>query len=240
MTRIDGRDFSQLRDVKITRHFLDYAEGSCLYESGRTKVVCAASIDTKVPQWMRDTGRGWITGEYGMMPRSTHTRSPREASRGKQGGRTHEIQRLIGRALRSVVHLDKLGEVTIWIDCDVLQADGGTRTAAVTGGFIALYDALMTLAPGRGWKTPPITEFLAATSVGIVGRQYCLDLNYEEDSKAEVDMNVVMTESGKIIEIQGTAEAYPFSRDGLDSMIDLAAGGINELIKLQKTALELP
>ncbi len=240
MIRIDGRDFKELREVKITRHFLEYAEGSCLYESGRTKVICAASIDTKVPRWMRDTGRGWITGEYGMMPRSTHTRSPREASRGKQGGRTHEIQRLIGRALRSVVHLDKLGEVTIWIDCDVLQADGGTRTAAVTGGFVALYDALMTLAPDRGWKTPPITEFLAATSVGIVGRQYCLDLNYEEDSKAEVDMNVVMTESGKIIEIQGTAEAYPFSRDGLDSMIDMATGGINELIKLQKSALELP
>jgi ribonuclease PH len=239
MKRIDGREYDELRPAKITRGFLDYAEGSCLYEAGRTKVVCAASIETRVPQWMRDTGGGWITGEYGMMPRSTHTRSPREASRGKLGGRTHEIQRLIGRALRSVVHLDKIGEITVWIDCDVLQADGGTRTAAVTGGFVALYDALMTMAPARGWQTPPVTEFLAATSVGIVGKNYCLDLNYEEDSKAEVDMNLVMTESGKIIEVQGTAEGYPFSRDGLDKMIDLATGGIKDLVKLQKDALGL-
>jgi ribonuclease PH len=239
MTRHDGREFNQLRDIKITRNYLDYAEGSCLYESGRTKVICAASIDTNVPRWMRDTGKGWITGEYAMMPRATHTRTPREVIRGKQGGRTHEIQRLIGRSLRSIVHLDKIGEVTITVDCDVLQADGGTRTAALSGGFVALYDALMTLAPARGWKAPPITEFMAATSVGIVGKQFCLDLNYEEDSKAEVDMNVIMTESGKIIEIQGTAEAYPFSRDGLDTMIDMAQDGIKQIIEKQKSVLEI-
>lgn len=237
MARNDGREFNQLRDITITRNYLDYAEGSCLYESGKTKVICAASIDTNVPRWMRDTGRGWVTGEYAMMPRSTHTRTPREVNRGKQGGRTHEIQRLIGRSLRSVVHLDRIGEVTITIDCDVLQADGGTRTAALSGGFVALYDALMTLAPARGWKTPPISEFMAATSVGIVGRQLSLDLNYEEDSKAEVDMNVVMTESGKMIEVQGTAEAYPFSRDSLNQMIDLAEAGVKEIIEKQKAAL---
>lgn len=236
MTRIDGRQFDELREIKITRGFLEYAEGSCLFEAGRTKVICTASIEDRVPQWLRDSGRGWVTGEYGMLPRSTHTRSPREAG-GRLGGRTQEIQRLIGRALRSVVHLDKLGEITIWIDCDVIQADGGTRTAAISGGFIALYDALMTLAPGHGWKEPPVTEFLAAVSVGIIGKQYFLDLNYEEDSKAEVDMNLVMTESGKIIEVQGTAEAYPFSRDGLDKMIDMAAVGIKELIAAQKKEL---
>jgi ribonuclease PH len=237
--RNDGRDFGELREVKITKDYMDWAEGSCLYEAGNTKVICTASIEERVPMWMRDSGGGWVTGEYGMLPRATHTRKQREVSSGRIGGRTQEIQRLIGRALRSVVHLDKLGAITIWIDCDVIQADGGTRTAAITGGYIALYDALLRLAPGMGWKEPPVTEFLAATSVGIVGRQYCLDLNYEEDSKAEVDMNLVMTESGKIIEVQGTAEAYPFSRDGLDKMIDLAGSGIKQLVEKQKSALGL-
>ncbi len=239
MKRNDGRDFGELREVVITKDYIEWAEGSCLYEAGNTKVICTASVDERVPMWLRDQGGGWVTGEYGMLPRATHTRKPREASSGRLGGRTQEIQRLIGRALRSVVHLDKLGEITIWVDCDVIQADGGTRTAAITGGFIALYDAMMGLAPGMGWKEPPVTEFLAAVSVGIVGRQYCLDLNYEEDSKAEVDMNLVMTESGKIIEVQGTAEAYPFSRDGMDKMIDLAGAGIKELTGKQKAVLGL-
>lgn len=239
MQRADGRKSDELREIKITRDFIEWAEGSCLYEAGHTKVVCTASIEQRVPRWLRDSGQGWVTGEYGMLPRATHTRTKREVASGRPGGRTQEIQRLIGRALRSVVHLDKLGEITVWIDCDVIQADGGTRTAAITGGFIALYDALARLGSGMGWKEPPVTEFLAATSVGIVGKHYCLDLNYEEDSKAEVDMNLVMTESGKIIEVQGTAEAYPFSREGLDKLIDLADLGIKHLVKEQKKAMGL-
>jgi ribonuclease PH len=235
MPRADGRQPDELRPVTITRHFLKYAEGSALITLGDTKVVCSASIDERVPPWMRGTARGWISAEYGMLPRATSERTPRDV--GRPSGRTQEIQRLVGRSLRAAVDLDKLGERTIWIDCDVLQADGGTRTAAITGAFVALVDALYVLRKtgALGWW--PLREFLAATSAGIVDGETVLDLNFEEDSRARVDMNVVMTESGRFVEVQGTAEGLPFTREEMQQMLALAQRGITQLIARQREAL---
>lgn len=235
MARTDGRKADELRPLVITRHFLKHAEGSVLIALGDTKVVCAASIDERVPQWMRGGGRGWITAEYGMLPRSTHERSPRET--GRPSGRVQEIQRLVGRSLRAAVDLDKLGERTIWLDCDVIQADGGTRTASITGAFVALVDALHVLRKTGALAWWPLREFLAATSVGIVGGEAVLDLNYEEDSRARVDMNVVMTESGRLVEIQGTAEGLPFTRQEMQGLLDLAERGVRALIAQQRASL---
>ncbi|OQX83207.1 MAG: ribonuclease PH [Candidatus Omnitrophica bacterium 4484_49] len=235
--RIDGRNNEQLREVKIITNFIKFAEGSCLIEVGNTKVVCTASVEDKVPQFLKGSGSGWITAEYGMLPRANRARNIREATRGMVGGRTHEIQRMIGRSLRAVVDLKSLGERTIWIDCDVIQADGGTRTASITGGFVALYFAIQELIRGKILSQDPIKEFLAATSVGILNSEHILDLSYEEDFRAEVDMNVVMTETGKIVEIQGTAEKSPFTKSDLDNLIALAHEGIKQLIKFQKNAL---
>jgi len=235
MARVDGRKADDLRPLVITRHFLKHAEGSVLIELGDTKVVCAASIDERVPQWMRGGGRGWVTAEYGMLPRSTHERSPRET--GRPSGRVQEIQRLVGRSLRAAVDLDKLGERTIWLDCDVIQADGGTRTASITGAFVALADALHVLRKTGALAWWPLREFIAATSVGIVGGEAVLDLKYEEDSRARVDMNVVMTESGRFVEIQGTAEGLPFTRQEMQGLLDLADRGVKALIAQQRASL---
>lgn len=235
MPRIDGRQADQLRPLVITRHFLKHAEGSALIELGDTKVVCAASIDERVPQWMRGGGRGWVTAEYGMLPRSTHERSPRET--GRPSGRVQEIQRLVGRSLRAAVDLDKLGERTIWLDCDVIQADGGTRTASITGAFVALVDALHVLRKTGALAWWPLREFIAATSVGIVDGEAVLDLKYEEDSRARVDMNVVMTESGRIVEIQGTAEGLPFTRQEMQGLLDLADRGVKAVVARQRETL---
>ena len=237
MERVDGRRADQLRPVVIERDFIKHAEGSVLIAVGDTKVICTASVEDKVPPFLRGLGEGWITAEYAMLPRATEVRNVREASRGKQGGRTHEIQRLIGRALRAVVDLKAIGERTIWIDCDVIQADGGTRTSSITGAYIALVDALTKLKEQENWETLPITDYLAAISVGIVDEQVLLDLCYQEDSQAEVDLNVVMTGSGKLVEIQGTAEAETFTRQELTAMLDLAESGINELVKIQRRVL---
>lgn len=239
--RQDGRGPAELRPTRIERGVLDHAEGSCLITVGGTRVLCAATIETGVPAWLRGKGRGWVTAEYGMLPRATHTRTPREATRGRIGGRTHEIQRLIGRSLRSVVDLTALGDRTVWLDCDVIQADGGTRTAAITGAMVALYDALSRspVPAGRAAPYMPIREFVAATSVGLVRTFPVLDLCYGEDVDAGVDCNLVMTESGRFVEIQGTAEGEPFSRAALDTMLELGAGGIRQLIGLQKAALGL-
>lgn len=234
MERIDGRKPDELRKVKITRPYLDFAEGSLLIELGKTRIICTASVEEKVPPFLKGTGQGWVTAEYAMLPRSTSTRSPRESSIGRVGGRTHEIQRLIGRSLRSVVDLRSLSELSIWMDCDVIQADGGTRTAAITGSFIALYDALRFLVEQGRLAEMPLTEFVSATSVGIVDGQPLLDLCYEEDAAAQVDMNVIMTGSGKIIEIQGTAESHPFNREEMDDLLSLAEKGINKLVAVQK------
>ncbi|WP_027720086.1 MULTISPECIES: ribonuclease PH [unclassified Desulfurobacterium] len=230
--RPDGRDYDELRPVKITLDYVRYPEGSCLIEVGDTKVICSASVEEKVPPFLKDSGKGWITAEYSMLPRATATRNVREAAKGKLSGRTQEIQRLIGRALRSAVNLEKLGERTVWIDCDVIQADGGTRTASITGAFVALYLALKKLE-----LTDAISSFVAATSVGIVESIPCLDLNYQEDSSAEVDMNVVMNEKGEFIEIQGTGEERPFNREELDKLLELAEKGIKGLIEIQKSVL---
>lgn len=230
--RADGRQVDQLRPVQITRDFNIHAEGSVLIEIGNTKVICTATIEDRVPFFLRGKGEGWITAEYSMLPRATEVRNQRESTRGKVGGRTHEIQRLIGRSLRSVVDLKTLGERTIWIDCDVIQADGGTRTAAITGSFIALADALRKVGGKVG-----IQEYLAAISMGIVDGRPLLDLCYTEDHSAQVDFNVVMTSSGKIVEIQGTAEESPFSREEMNHLMDLAEKGISELIDLQKSLL---
>src|SRR5881398_3570065 len=211
--RSDHRPANQLRDTKLTPGYLDHAEGSVFIEAGRTRVICTASVEDRVPQFLRNTGKGWVTAEYGMLPRATSTRMQREASAGKVGGRTQEIQRLIGRSLRSVTNLPALGERTIWIDCDVIQADGGTRTAAITGAFVALVDALHVLRSTGMITVWPVREFLAATSAGFVEGQAVLDLSFAEDSRARVDMNVVMTEMGRIVEVQGTAEGLPFTRD---------------------------
>lgn len=238
MKRVDGRIAGEGRPVKITRGFLPYAEGSVLFELGETRVICAATVEEKVPAWLRGKGRGWVTAEYSMLPRATESRTTREVVSGRPKGRTSEIQRLIGRSLRSVVELDKLGgEVQIIVDCDVINADGGTRTASITGAFIALYDALEgCIAKGR-IKELPLTDFIAATSVGVIDGVPCLDLNYLEDSRAEVDMNVVMNGSGEIIEVQGTAEGRPFSRSAMDQLMDLAQGGISALIERQRSEL---
>lgn len=237
MERLDGRRPDQLRPVQIMRNFTKYAEGSVLIAIGDTKVICTASVEDKIPGWLRGQEQGWITAEYAMLPRSTHTRSQREAMRGKVGGRTMEIQRLIGRALRSVVDLKKLGEQMIVLDCDVIQADGGTRTASITGAFIALMDAINWMIGNNKLATSPINNFLAATSVGIVDSTPILDLCYEEDSKAQVDMNVIMTGDGKIIELQGTGEEAPFTRDQLNQLYTLGEKGVLELISYQKEVL---
>ncbi len=235
--RPNGRTPAQMRPVTITRNFTAHAEGSVLIEFGQTKVLCNASVVDGVPRFLKGKGQGWITAEYGMLPRSTHSRMNREAASGKQGGRTLEIQRLIGRALRAAVDLTKLGEVTITIDCDVIQADGGTRTAAITGACVALIDALRWLQEQGKLKTDPLKYMVAAVSVGIHEGQAICDLEYVEDSAAETDMNVVMTECGKIIEVQGTAEGEPFSQEELLQLLELAKGGIAELVALQKQAL---
>lgn len=238
MVRQDQRGFEILRKVTITKDYIKYAEGSCLIELGNTKVICTATLEETVPPFLKDKGTGWITAEYGMLPRSCVTRVPREAARGKINGRTYEIQRLIGRSLRAVVDMKALGERTIWLDCDVLQADGGTRTASITGSFVALADALIKMKKQKIFSQIPLKDFVAATSMGIIDGQPLLDLTFEEDSKADVDMNIVMTGSGKIIEIQGTAEGEPFSQKELDRLIDLGKKGIAELINLQKENLK--
>ncbi len=234
--RIDGRTNDQIRPVRITRDFIRHAEGSVLIEVGETKVICTATIEEKVPTWLRGAGHGWVTAEYAMLPRATPQRNAREVVKGRQSGRTQEIQRLVGRALRSVVDLKALGERTVWLDCDVIQADGGTRTAAVTGAFVALADALAKIAKDET-EPLPLYDFLAATSVGILDEQLLLDLCYEEDSRVSVDMNLVMTGMGQIVEVQGTAEGAAFSREEMNVLMDLAAKGIEDLITVQKTVL---
>ncbi len=237
MTRIDNRNNDQLRDIKITRDYTRYAEGSVLMEMGETKVICTASIEDKVPPFLRHTGTGWINAEYSMLPRSTHQRKVRESSRGKIDGRTQEIQRLIGRAIRSVIDLDKIGERTIWVDCDVIQADGGTRTASITGAFVAVVDALNKLHKSKAIKEMPVRNFVSAISVGIVNNQHLLDLCYEEDSNAQVDMNIIMTDKCEFVEVQGTGEERPFSRKDLNALLELGEKGNKELIKAQREAL---
>ena len=235
--RNDGRSANALRSIKITRGFTKHAEGSVLIECGDTKVICTASIEESVPPFLRGRGTGWVTAEYSMLPRATHTRSSREAAKGKQTGRTLEIQRLIGRSLRAVTDLAKLGERSIHIDCDVIQADGGTRTASITGSYVALVDALTTLTAKGVLNEIPIKEAVAAVSVGIVGGNALLDLNYLEDSSADVDMNFVITSSGRFVEVQGTAEAEPFTCTEMDAMRDLALGGVEQLFVFQQEAL---
>lgn len=238
MTRQDGRGPEELRKIKITKNFMKFAEGSCLIEFGNTKVICTASLEDVVPPFLRGKGQGWVTSEYGMLPRSCKTRVPREAARGKLNGRTQEIQRLVGRCLRSVVDLKKLGERTIWIDCDVIQADGGTRTASITGSFIALVEALEKIRRKNIIDEIPVSDYVAAVSVGILDTRFLLDLNYEEDSNAQVDMNVVMTSGGKIVEIQGTAEEKPFSESDMGSLFRVAKKGIKRIISMQKCSLK--
>ena len=237
MTRSDGRAATDLRLTRLTPGFLAHAEGSVLIEVGRTRVICSASVEDRVPPFLRNTGKGWVTAEYGMLPRATSTRTQREATAGKVGGRTQEIQRLIGRSLRSVTRMNELGERTIWIDCDVIQADGGTRTASITGGFVALALALRKMKEGGALKTLPLQDHVAATSVGVVAGTPMLDLAYDEDSKADVDMNVVKTGDGRFIEVQGTAEGPPFERGALDSLLELADAGIRQLVSLQQEIL---
>lgn len=239
MMRKDQRAYDKLRKIKITQNYIRYAEGSCLIEWGNTRVVCTASVEEKVPLFLRDSGTGWITAEYGMLPRSCLSRTTRESMSGKARGRTHEIQRLIGRSLRAVVELKKLGERTVWIDCDVIQGDGGTRCASITGGFIALVNCLCKLKKDKIIPRLPLKDFVAALSVGILESKPILDLTYEEDSRAEVDMNVVMTGKGKFIEVQGTAEGQPFSKAEMDKLLSLAKGGIEELIEIQKKILNV-
>ncbi|GAB3068714.1 ribonuclease PH [Nocardioides zeae] len=235
--RPDGRADDELRPVRITRGWLDHAAGSVLVEFGSTKVLCVASASEGVPRWRKGSGLGWVTAEYAMLPGSTHTRSDRESVKGRIGGRTHEISRLIGRSLRSVVDYQALGENTIQLDCDVLQADGGTRTASITGAYVALADAITHLRSTGALKGEPLTGSVAAVSVGIVGGRPRLDLPYVEDVAAETDMNVVMTGDGRFVEVQGTAEGVPFDRAELDALLDLAAGGCADLTRLQQEAL---
>ena len=237
MQRPSGRQPDQLRDIAITRNFTCHAEGSVLVAFGDTRVICTASVEQGVPRFLRGSGQGWVTAEYGMLPRSTGTRMGREAARGKQGGRTVEIQRLIGRSLRAAVDLAKLGEHTITIDCDVIQADGGTRTASINGACVALVDALNYLQREKLLLEDPLIQMIASVSVGVYQGTPVLDLDYPEDSSAETDMNVVMGETGGFIEVQGTAEGAPFARDQLDGMLDLASAGISELVTAQKAAL---
>ncbi len=235
--RIDGRSSNDLRPVQITPDFIPHAEGSVLIEVGRTRVICTASVEESVPLFMRGTNKGWITSEYSMLPRATESRAPREASLGRKSGRTQEIQRLIGRSLRTAADLKLLGERTIWVDCDVIEADGGTRTASITGAFVAMVQAMDELVDKGSIDTVPIRSKLAAVSVGIVDGIPMLDLNYEEDSNAEVDFNVVMTDERDFVELQGTAERQPFSRTRLDELLDLAESGITQLIATQQQAL---
>jgi ribonuclease PH len=234
MTRTDGRAPADLRPTRITPGVSMHAEGSVLIEVGRTRVICTASVEDRVPPFLRNTGKGWVTAEYGMLPRATSTRTQREATAGKVGGRTQEIQRLIGRSLRSVARLPELGERTIWIDCDVIQADGGTRTASITGGFVALALALRRLREAGQLKTIPLQDYVAATSVGVIDGTPLLDLAYEEDSRAEVDMNIVKTGDGRFIEVQGTAEGPPFERQALDALMELGDAGTRRLVELQR------
>ena len=232
--RADGRLPEQLRPTRLVPNYLIHAEGSVLVEAGKTKVICAASVEDRVPPFRRNTGKGWVTAEYGMLPRSTSTRSQRESTAGRVGGRTQEIQRLIGRSLRAVTKLDEIGERTITLDCDVIQADGGTRTASITGAFVALVFALNKMREQDLIRTMPVHDYVAATSVGIVEGEPLLDLAYSEDSKAEVDMNIIKTGTGLYIEVQGTAEALPFGREALNRLLDLADTGIRQLIALQR------
>src|SRR5215212_2461041 len=232
--RSDQRPANELRTTTLTPHYLPNAEGSVFIEAGRTKVICTASIEDRVPPFLRNSGKGWVTAEYGMLPRATSTRTAREAAQGKVGGRTQEIQRLIGRSLRSVTKLQALGERTVWIDCDVIQADGGTRTASITGAFVALALALETMRERDAIRTIPLTDYVAATSVGIVDGEALLDLAYEDDSRAEVDMNIVKTGDGRFIEVQGTAEGQPFDRAALMMLLDLADHGIGQLVEKQR------
>lgn len=236
--RRDGRKADSLRELRIELDYIKHAEGSALISLGDTRVLCTCSIEDKVPPFLYKTNQGWVTAEYGMVPRSTNTRSPREAARGKQSGRTVEIQRLIGRSLRSVVNLPLLGNRSLLVDCDVIQADGGTRTASVTGGFLALAIAINHLLDRKLLEYSPLADFIAATSVGIIDEVPCLDLNYEEDSRAAVDMNLVMTGSGRFVEIQGTAEKRPFTAEQLQAMLALGSLGIEQLIRAQRSALE--
>lgn len=237
MTRNDGRGTHNLRPIRITRNFTKHAEGSVLVEFGETKVICTASVEESVPSFLRGKGTGWVTAEYSMLPRATHTRSSREAAKGKQSGRTLEIQRLIGRSLRAVTDLAKLGERSVYIDCDVIQADGGTRTASITGAYVALADAMAGLVAKGLLAAIPLKEAVAAVSVGMLDGKALLDLNYLEDSAAEVDMNFVMTSSNRFVEVQGTAEAEPFTIEEMDAMRSLAAHGICTLFEIQKETL---
>ena len=232
--RTDKRAPNQLRDTILTPNYLPHAEGSVFIEAGRTRVICTASVEDRVPPFLRNTGKGWVTAEYGMLPRATSTRTTREASTGKVGGRTQEIQRLIGRSLRAVTNLTALGERSIWIDCDVIQADGGTRTASITGAYVALALALEKLRERDLIRTIPLSDYVAAISVGVVDGEPLLDLAYDDDSRAEVDMNVVKTGDGRFVEVQGTAEALPFGRDALNALLDLADHGIRQLVDKQR------
>jgi len=237
MTRVDGRQVDEMRPITIERGVNMHAEGSCLISIGHTKVLCTASVEERVPRWLRGKGSGWVTAEYGMLPRATGSRNSREASRGKQGGRTVEIQRLIGRTLRAVTNMRVLGERAIWLDCDVIQADGGTRCAAITGAFVALADAFVSMRDAGAFAEVPFFDSVAAISVGILDGRELLDLPYHEDQIAEVDMNIVMAGAGQMVEIQGTAEAHPFGRGQLNTMMDLATKGIDELTLLQRQAV---
>ena len=237
-SRLNDRSPDELRPTTITPGFTIHAEGSVLIEVGHTKVICTASVEDKVPPFLRNTGKGWVTAEYGMLSRATSTRSGREAATGKVGGRTMEIQRLIGRSMRSVIQLEQLGERTVWLDCDVIQADGGTRCASITGAFVALILALGKLKQADQIRTIPVTDYVAAVSVGVVAGMPLLDLAYEEDSKADVDMNIVKTSDGRFVEIQGTAEAEPFSTDALHGLLALADKGINDLIAKQRAIVQ--
>ena len=237
MIRLDGRASDQLRPIKITRNFIKYAEGSCLIEMGDTKVICTASIEDKVPPFLKNTGQGWVTAEYGMLPRSCETRTARDVSKGQVNGRSQEIQRLVGRSIRSIADMGAWGERTIWLDCDVIQADGGTRTASITGAFVAFLDAAALMKKDGIIKKLPHADLLSAISVGVVMSEELLDLNYKEDSSASVDMNVVMTAAGRIIEIQSTAEGAPFTRNRFNNLLDLAQKGTSEIIKVIKETM---
>jgi ribonuclease PH len=238
MTRANGREPDQLREVRVTRRYLKHAHGSCLIEVGDTVVLCAANLSDGVAAWLRGKGQGWVTAEYAMLPSSTHERRRREVGAGGPGGRTHEIQRIIGRSLRAVTDLRALGEATVTVDCDVIQADGGTRTAAITGAWLALHDAFETWQEAGRIAASPLLDHVAATSVGLVDGELLLDLDYSEDSRAEVDMNVVIDSGGRFVEIQGTGERTPFSRDRLDAMLSLASAGAESLIAVQRGMLE--
>jgi len=238
MQRNDGRKPDELRKVKVTKNYIKYAEGSCLIEFGNTKIITTASVEQGVPSFMRGKGLGWVTAEYSMIPRSCRSRVPREASKGRLGGRTQEIQRLVGRSMRSIVNMRKLGERTIWMDCDVIQADGSTRCASITGSFISLALALEKIRKDKLIDSIPLADHVAAVSVGIVNGVRMLDLDYDEDSNSEVDMNIIMTGGGKFIELQGTAERKPFAKSDMDHMAELAHKGVNELVALQKKVLK--